>query len=396
MMSLLTKNIRWLYEKLAGHFYKRDPQVWVFGEWMGNRCCDNSLALANYIAEKYPEIKLVWVAKKGADLSALSKQVTRAEWESPEAKKLLKHAGVVVMNQGLVDFCEEPNYSCSGAVTVQLWHGVPWKKIGLDGSHEEGLHKVYSRYLAGLARADMHLALSDEFADIMESAFLAEREGIVLTGYPRNALFYDPDRVRAAQEKVIGLLGDRSLDTDTLKIITYMPTFRDKTTEVFSFESLGASPRLNQMLEEHNAVIIQKAHFVSYQRDSSANQVSTDRILTLNDIAAQELLAATDLLITDYSSCFFDYLVLDRPIIHYLYDYQYYAGEDRGVYYKAGDVVCGDAPENVEQLLGALESNLRNPARHRDLRQIRRNRFMHYESAESCEIIYQSIMTRLK
>ena len=56
-------------------------------------------------------------------------------------------------------------------------------------------------------------------------------------------------------------------------------------------------------------------------------------------------LAAADMLITDYSSCFFDYLITNRPIIHYLYDYDYYVKEDRGVYYDVMDVVAGDTPK---------------------------------------------------
>lgn len=396
-MSIISRNVRWLYEKLVGHFYKRDPQLWVFGEWMGNRCCDNCLSMANYMAVRHPEVNIVWLSKKEADLSLLDSRVCRVVMDTKEARNILKCAGVAIMNQGFEDFGQNMSFLCDGALTVQLWHGVPWKRIGMDMYKHVGLlRKLYCSYVQRISRADMHLALSDSFADIMESAFYAKRDGIILAGYPRNASFYDPDYICRTRNKVLKLLNRERLISDDLKIITYMPTFRDKTAQVFSFEEMASNSRLKQILEEYNAVIVQKAHFVSYERNRSANEVSTDRILSMNEISAQELLAATDLLVTDYSSCFFDYLVLDRPIIHYIYDYQYYVSEDRGVYYKVEEVMCGDTPENVDQLLDALEINLRDPTLNEELRKVRTAEYLTYESTGSCEKIYQKIQSRLK
>ena len=65
MSNILSRNVRWLSELAVSKFQKRDPDLWGFGEWMGNRCCDNSLSLANYIVENHPEKKVVWFSKKG-------------------------------------------------------------------------------------------------------------------------------------------------------------------------------------------------------------------------------------------------------------------------------------------------------------------------------------------
>ena len=395
MANILSKNIQWLYTKAKSHTYKRDKNLWVFGEWFGNRCCDNSFAFANHLAKTHPELKLVWIAKKEADASQLAPSIRFVEMETPEAMDVLNRAGVAVMNQGTNDFTAELSCYCDGALMVNLWHGVPWKKIGLDMHSDYGAaRRLYMRYIQKLQCADMYLALSDEFARIVESAFCAPKRSIVLGGYPRNDIFYDPQRIAAARQKVLEKL--ELQPAEDLKIIAYMPTFRDNTENVFSFEDLAGDNRLCALLEKHNAVIVQKAHFVSYQRNSMANAAKSRRILPLNDIAGQELLAAADMLVTDYSSCFFDYLVLDRPIIHYIYDYAYYAGEDRGVYYKAEDVVCGDAPQTAEQLLDALEANLEDPDLHKALRKSRAAKYMTYESADSCEKLYAQIQKRLK
>lgn len=398
MSNIIQKNINWLYTKLRSHTYKRHKDLWVFGEWYGSRCCDNSLALANYVAENHPEIRAVWLSKAEADLSALSPRVERLVIDTPEAAAALQQAGVAVMNQGLVDFSEQMSFDCGGAVTVNLWHGAPWKKIGTDMLLGDRLpRRIYGKYLQRLQRADMHVALSDDFANILEKNFYARRDGIILAGYPRNAAFYQADKVAASRKKVLELLraGGTPVPEDG-KIITYMPTFRDHTEAVFSFEQLAEDARLNGMLEKYDAVIVQKAHFVSCRRNGGGAGGKTSRIVAMNDIAAQELLAATDILVTDYSSCFFDFLVLDRPIVHYIYDYDYYANQDRGVYYRAEDVVCGDAPRTANDLLDALEANLAQPGKDAALREARRRKFMTYETEDSCRVIFEAIQKRQK
>lgn len=397
MANIITRNLKWLATKAQSHFYRRDPELWVFGEWFGNRCCDNSLYLANYIAENHPQLKLVWIARKEADTSLLAPSVRRVEMDTYEALEVLHHAGVAVMNQGMNDFTSEIDYHCDGAVTVNLWHGIPWKQIGIDVLQAGGtFRKYYGRYLMYLQRADLYLATSDSFGKIMHEKYYAGKNGVLLAGYPRNALFYDPKQVAACRNKALMLLrGGYNVSAD-VKIITYMPTFRDNTQEVFSFNQLEQNPRLNEILENHNAVIVQRAHFVSNQRGNNAGDVGHPRITCLEGITSQELLAATDLLITDYSSCFFDYLLLDRPIIHYLYDYEYYAKQDRGLYYPKESVVCGDDVQDVETLLDSLEQNLSNPGRHVALRDERRRQHMQYESFDSCRTIYEEICKKLK
>lgn len=397
MANIITKNLHWLVTKCKSHTYRRNPLLWVFGEWFGNRCCDNCLYLANFLAENHPELKLVWIARNAADTTLLNPSVRRVEMDSDEAMDVLHHAGVAVMNQGMNDFTSEIDYHCDGAVTVNLWHGVPWKQIGIDVLHaNSAIRRLYGYYLMYLQRADLYLATSDSFGKIMQEKYFARKNSVLLSGYPRNALFYDPMQVSACREKALGLLRQKLNIGDDVKLITYMPTFRDNTQVVFSFNQLEHDPRLNEILEQYNAVIIQRAHFVSSQRGGSSGESGNRRITSLNEITSQELLAATDLLITDYSSCFFDYLMLDRPVVHYLYDYEYYAKQDRGLYYPKEEVVCGDDAQTVDELLEAMDANLSDPDKHAALRKLRRQQHMRYETPDSCRVIYEEICKKLK
>ena len=391
----IVRKLKNLANGVAGRFYRRDKNLWVFGEWFGSRCCDNCLYLANHIAAHHPEIQLFWICKPDADTSLLAPSVTRLDMDSPKATEVMRHAGVAVMNQGFVDFSENGGMDCAGALTVNLWHGVPWKKIGMDGfSGTSALRRAYAAMSCRVQTAKLYLSLSAPVSEILKSAYFVPHNRQILAGYPRNAPFYASDSQKRGREQVLSALRKQGEVSDDVKIITYMPTFRDTKAQVFSFFELAEDPDLTALLEKHNAVVVEKSHFVSHMRKGGATQTAHSRIFALSELGASQLMAGTDLLITDYSSCFFDFLITDRPIIHYVYDYDFYSQKDRGLYYPAEDVVCGDAAEDVEQLLRAIDENLSDPAKHAALRQSRRETYLTYESADACEEIFRAIRQR--
>ncbi|MDD3780721.1 MAG: hypothetical protein PHX26_11810, partial [Proteiniphilum sp.] len=108
-------------------FVHRDPHVWVFGEWLGIRCGDNSTEMANYVANFHSEISPFWIASKTADTSLLDSRITVLAKDSDEALEILKHAGVAFMTHDMKDFSTEGYFYLAGAFIVQLWHGVGWK-----------------------------------------------------------------------------------------------------------------------------------------------------------------------------------------------------------------------------------------------------------------------------
>ena len=394
-MKIFT-NLKRVVVKGLSHFYKRDKKLWIFGEWFGKRCCDNSLYLANFVVENYSDITAVWIAEKDADLSLLDKRVKVIEKNTEESIKLCKKAGVVIMNQGWTDLNDEYINYFGGAVTINLWHGVPWKKIFMDSfKFKNKFKKFVAKTLNKILEPKYYLALSDEFGEILEKSVPTKKKNVILAGYPRNSLFYKNDIVKEKKEKIIHIVNEKfNKNFKDIKIITYMPTFRDKTRETFSFNNIINNTELLEILKLNKAIVIEKAHFVNRENEIFENK--KDYVFNINDISAQELLAASDMLITDYSSCFFDYLVLDRPIVHYLYDYDYYVNDDRGVYYKKEDVVCGDVAFDEKQLINVIANNLKNPLNNKELRKLRRERFLQYESENACQQICDFIFKKIR
>ena len=114
-------------------------------------------------------------------------------------------------------------------------------------------------------------------------------------------------------------------------------------------------------LELSSVKFITKRHNVDLDRDIEEKQqlkISFD----VSEFTVQEILSAADVLITDYSGVFFDFLLLDRPIIHLLLDYTDYADHDRGLYFSVEKIKCGATVWSEGELFDACDEAI-----HQDL-----------------------------
>lgn len=382
--------IRMIKTEIAFKSKNRDQNLWLFGEWFGKKCCDNSLYLANYVKKHCPEVEVVWATMPKTDVSLLDNSIRLVRINTDEAIDVYRRAGVVFFNQNYKDFSLEGYNFFSGAITVNLWHGAQWKKIGYDASKKKGaFHEISVIIDKTIGNTSRYLILSEPYAKCMISAYRIPRNKFLCAGYPRNSIFYSNMEIQKARERLIEILEANGVNTGLNPFfIAYMPTFRDSTAYVFDITELNKNERFISWLNENNVFILQKSHFISTVRsEDSIGQ----RIFSFNEFSATHFLAASDMLITDYSSCFFDYLLLDRPIIHYLYDYDFYRNDDRGLYYNYNDVVCGDVAWNIDELMHLIIENYGNRERTQFLRSQRKNEYMTYETASSCETIVNEI-----
>lgn len=376
----------------------RNPNVWVMGEWYGERCCDNSAYFANYVSATHKNIEVYWLTNENVNTSFLHDRITKLIIDSPQAIKILKTAGVVIFSQSIKDLTHTNKIFIGGAMIINFWHGAPWKKIGSDAIRGSIIKKEYSKLVNKLIDADYYLAYSAPFVKIMSHAYNVDESKVFKAGYPRNSLFYSSESVLKIKKELLAKLEEKYKQSfcDGTKIVAYMPSFRDFKNNDFTFKSIENNPEFYEIMKKHNAILIQKAHYVSNNRNEfMEREINANTVFNVNSITAQELLAAADILITDYSGAFFDYLLLDRPIIHYIYDYDYYKNQDRGLYFDKEDVLCGDEAEDIKKLLDCIENNLSHPSRNAELRNSRRSFYSQYESSDACHIIYDEIISRL-
>ena len=386
-MSAINHVIMWNKQIIKNKHNLRDKSLWVFGEWWGKRCCDNSCYFANYVVENVSGIKCFWLTSSDTNTMELDERISVVEWKTDKAKGILKKAGVVIVNQNLQDVDNEFDFSCSGAIIINLWHGVPWKKIGLKAvPREKYLYSLYQAYVLKIQRINGFLCSGKVFEEKYMKAFLVKKDQLIRAGQPRNLLMYDKYMIEECYQKIRMAF---SIDSKA-KIVSYLPTFRDSHTTPFSFSEISDESFLSY-LESNNIYILQKAH----TEESELFKTGTDHIINVVDVSAQELMAASDMLITDYSSCFFDYLLLDRPIIHYLYDYEYYKDKDRGLYFDKDDVVCGSVAYNEQELINEIKLNISNPDKYLELRKKRKEDYLTYENCDNCKTITEYIMSEL-
>ena len=383
---------------LRNKYNNRDSRVWVFGEWYGEKCGDNCTVFANYVAKNHKELELYWIAKKSADTTVIDTSIHVLEYDSKEAVNILKKAGFVFVGQNYVDFTASGFNYTSGATSVLLWHGVPWKKIGFDATkHHNRLFHIYQRFKNVFNGYTLYLSTSPKYDEVLATAYMSDGKHIIRAGYPRNSQFYNKKENEICKRGVIkkvNQLMKTQFGEDTI-IITYMPTFRANADEQQDMRKILCDDMFIRYMNEKDIIVIVKSHFAASDNLTSLNGGS-NRICYLNDIRAQDLLAATSLLITDYSGCFFDFLILDRPIIHFLYDYDYYRDKDRGLYFAKEEVTAGSEVFTSEELIREIKANIETPGLYSERRKKIMKEFMTYESSDSCKNIYQQIMEKLK
>ena len=235
---------------------------------------------------------------------------------------------------------------------VNLWHGMPLKTIGNLEKGKENNKYDYFSYV---------LSTSQYFDDIMARSFNCGQERIMKCGQPRTDYFYNN------KDKIF---------KNYKKIAIWMPTFR--TSDILNESNVSDSnkvlplvnnledfKRINKLFKKYNSLLLIKLH----PMQSTANNIYTDlsnikfideRYLNSKKISLYEFLPQTNFLITDYSSVYFDYLLLNKPIIFTLDDLADYK-ENRGLNFENfEDIMPGPKVFTFEELLSELKKSLNN------------------------------------
>ena len=214
-------------------------------------------------------------------------------------------------------------------VYVNTWHGIPLKTLGYDVPDGKFTTRNMTRnflltdYLISPCRFMTKIYLeSYKLGGVYEGKLLEN-------GYPRNDLIFATKR-----DDIIEKLINRGIDIDDRKkIILYAPTWKGASFDKAEMD-IARYDEFCGYLYEHidtdQYQILIKPHPMVYRQLSDADKRSGRYVP--QSIDTDELLSVTDVLVSDYSSIFFDFLLTDRPIIFYIPDIESYR-EYRGVYF---------------------------------------------------------------
>lgn len=258
------------------------------------------------------------------------------------ATKTLEKAKYIFTDSGI-----RPKYvKREGQIFVNTWHGTPLKLMGVDNTAEE--HRVgHVQY--PLLCSDYLLYPNDFMKEKMTTAFMIEKifpGKILMEGYPRNSCFLDENRKNEFKSK----LGFESLD-----IFVYMPTFRgvimDRQSDKQKEDIENYLIELDNQLKD-NQLLLVKLHVLNESQIDFAKFKHIQSFPTGYEI--YDILNMADILITDYSSVFFDFANSKRKIILFNYDEEDYCSY-RGFYFPLSDLPFPKV-KNIEDLVNELNS----------------------------------------
>lgn len=263
---------------------------------------------------------------------------------------------------------------------VQIWHGIPLKLVELDRWADESSrwrcplrtflmslrHATY--WLTGrMVVYDVLVATSEATAeDMFRSAFRASLR--LVAGYPRNAFGAMGDRARALVWSNVDSRIASKLEGWRLsgrKIVLFAPTFRDCGDAPISLAEEDVR-RLEAFCEANGCEFVFKLH----PADRSGKHGLGDRVHWVDpDSDIYPLLPLTHALVTDYSSIYFDYLWIDRPVLFFRGDD--YSKTGRGTYRAMASMIPGPCAGTWEELLRVLARELRDDTFRKDRSRVR-------------------------
>jgi CDP-glycerol glycerophosphotransferase (TagB/SpsB family) len=283
---------------------------------------------------------------------------------------VLLRSYTVVISHGPIDLFWFSLCNTKRRRVINLWHGMPLKKIGP--------WKYW--------RNTFLISASETERNLLSEATGTEKSKIIVTGYPRtDQIFKNPKRIR---ERVLNKL---NVKNKAGKWILYAPTFRnDKKSKGYLHNLPDFSlNKLTNFLSENNLHLIIRAHI----NDQHFNLKRNERILTANfdlfpDI--EPLYFLSDILITDYSSIIFEYSLLNRPMIGISSDLDEYS-KTTGFLLDYKSIFPGTLATNWKVLRKSILEYIKNPRKDSSRRKEFRSIFNKYRDGKSTERVMDLI-----
>ena len=308
----------------------------------------NPRYLTEYLLEHYPDMEIVWVFRKGVNISAVDKRVKCVRFRTWEYLKMVNSAEFLVTNSRTdpwhIYWHKRPSQKY-----LMLWHGgAALKRIERDVEDRLGFSYVQKAKRDSKV-CDLMISGCRANTELIKRSFWYSGE-ILEAGIPRNDIFFNETLHRSIRQHIIE---QYNLPSDG-RIVLYAPTFRRSgTIEPYRIDWSDMIPRLERMFGGAKVTLLLRLHpnlIGKADTSSLINHPSVIDMTRYHDM--QELLCVSDMLITDYSSSMFDYAMLRRPCMLYATDVAEY---DRGYYYDFRELPFPLA-QNSEQLINLIEN----------------------------------------
>lgn len=338
--------MKYLYE----HYFLKKPMMenWVFLEsFFGKNYSDSPKYIYEYLSKNYPgKYRFIWVIdKKGTDIPYKHTKVKRFSY---------RYAYYLARSKYYVFNSRQPEWvrKRKGNVFLQTWHGTPLKKLVFD---QEDVSSATPRYKAQVykqSRAWDYLIAANYFSsEVFKRCFMFNKV-MLETGYPRNDILHAKDRDLIAKK-----IREKLHIPMDKKTILYAPTWRDDEfygKGEYKFKLQLDLQRMKAELGDEYVILLRTHYFIADSLDVTGVEDFAYNLSKYDDIS--ELYLISDILITDYSSVFFDYANLKRPMLFFTYDLEKYRDVLRGFYIDIEEELPGPLLFTTEEIIDGIKN----------------------------------------
>lgn len=323
----------------------------IFESFHGKQYSDNPRAIYEYLLEHHPEYKMYWsIDKRYIDQFKELHHISCIQRFSLQWLLKMAKARYWIVNSRLPLWIPKPRKT----IYVQTWHGTPLKRLGTDIEevHMPGTNteKYKQNFTYEATKWDYLISPNKYSTEIFTRAFDFNKN-MIESGYPRNDFLMNHNNKETILEikKKIGIPLNK-------KVILYAPTWRDNqffSKGKYKFDLHLDLEKMKERLGDQYILILRLHYLVSESLDLSGMEGFVIDLSNHEDI--RELYIFSDMLVTDYSSVFFDYANLNRPMLFYVYDLEEYRDKLRGFYFDFEKEAPGPLVKSTNELLEEIE-----------------------------------------
>lgn len=273
-------------------------------------------------------------------------------------------------------------------VFVETWHGTPLKKLAFDLEDIHAVSQDHKKLFYSQSKEWDYLVSANRFStEVFERAFCFPREKIIETGYPRNDILYSEHAGRIAEEvkRELGIPKGK-------RVILYAPTWRDNQfyeKAKYKFTLVLDLERMRREFGNDSVLLLRTHYYIADRLELSGLDDFVYNGSGYGDVS--RLYLVSDICITDYSSVFFDFANLKRPLLFFAYDLEDYKEEIRGMYLDMEKELPGPVVQTNDELIDALRHLDEVTEQYRERYEQFYDKFCHIDDGNAAERVVQAV-----
>jgi len=387
-LKKITKNKRALAKFMYVHSFLKKPvkENWIiFESFFGKSYSDNPKYIYEYLSKNYQgKYKFIWV---------IDKKNTKIPFKATKIKRFsFRYAYYLARCKYNVFNVRQPEWMKKRKenVFLETWHGTPLKKLVFDQDDISSASPLYKTQVYKQSRAWDYLIAPNEFSsEVFRRCFMFDKE-MLETGYPRNDILHAPNRDEIAKN-----IREKLRIPKNKKTILYAPTWRDDEfygKGEYKFELHLDLNMMKEQFSDEYVLLLRTHYFIADSLDVSGLAGFAYNLSKYDDIS--ELYLISDILITDYSSVFFDYANLRRPMLFFTYDLEKYRDILRGFYIDIETEVPGPLLFTTPEIVDAIKNIEVINQRYSQKYELFYDKFCAWEDGHASEKVVKSVFDR--